>query len=441
MIKPQFNLYEDIEQKIEDRQKFSIIIINAIDAPKHAHISGQVEFTNMMHYLSLWVLAAGKDAMPGKWINAYEFGKARMALLCQGDTNSMIQKKLQSILKSGYLHTVGNTNYLINVECNIATFSGDKDKTVWKLMNDINFHEDLEGANVNIDSSHYLFSKYELLNAIETGQLELWYQIQVDLKTFKKVGVEALLRWEHPKYGLVPPDEMLCWFKFYSLQLALDKWVIATGFKKSQEWKLNGTPTRISINIDGLSLNKNCDFVQYIKKTAIEFDVDPSLIEIEITESIVIKKDSQIYHSLIEIASYGFNIAIDDFGTGTSNINYLTYLPVNTIKLDRFFCNGLHYHDLNLLLILKLLLTNSIPNESFKKILYKKRCDFKRNSLSHGKMSTSLSTLTKSTTKMLMGTNHNIVAEGIETYEQAIIMRSLGCHIGQGYFFGRPGRQ
>ena len=441
MIRPQFNLYEDIEQKIENRQKFSIIIINAIDAPKHAHISGQVEFTNMMHYLSLWALAAGKKTMPEKWINAYEFGKARMALLYQGDTNAVVQKKFKRILKRGYLHTIGDTNCLVNVECNIATFSGDKDKTVWKLMNDINFHEDLEGPNVNINSSHYLFSKYELLNAIDTDQLELWYQIQVDLNTFKKVGVEALLRWDHPKYGLVPPDEMLCWFKFYSLQSALDKWVIATGFKKSQEWQLNGTPTRISINIDGLSLNKNCDFVEYIKTKAIEFEIDPTLIEFEITEAIVIKKGSQRYHTLIEIAANGFNIAIDDFGTGASNINYLTYLPINTIKLDRFFCNGLHYHDLGLFLILKLILTKSIPNGSLKNILYKKRYKFKHNTSSYAATSTDVSTLTTYTTKMLKSTNHNIVAEGIETYEQALIMRSLGCHIGQGYFFGKPRRQ
>ena len=437
MIKPQFNLYDDIEQKIEDRQKFSLIIINVIDA----HISGQVEFTTMMHYLSLWVLAAGKNAMPKKWINAYEFGKARIVLLYQGDTNSIVQKNLKSTLKKGYLHTIGNANYLINVECNIATFSGDKDKTVWKLINDVTFHEDLDGLNVNIDSSHYLFSKHELLNAIDTDQLELWYQIQVDLKTFKKVGVEALLRWDHPKYGLIPPDDMLCWFKFYSLQSALDKWVITTGFKKSQEWQLNGTPTRISINIDGLSLNKDCDFVQYIKTKAVEFNIEPSLIEFEITETIVIKKGSRIYHALIEIASNGFNIAIDDFGTGTSNINYLTYLPINTIKLDRFFCNGLHYHDLDLFLIIKLLLTNSIPNESLKNILYSKGYKFKHNTSSNKTTSVSLSTLTRSTTKMLMGTNYNIIAEGIETYEQAIIMRSLGCHIGQGYFFGKPRRQ
>ena len=166
----------------------------------------------------------------------------------------------------------------------------------------------------------------------------------------------------------------------------------------------------------------------------------PTLIEFEITEAIVIKKGSQRYHTLIEIAANGFNIAIDDFGTGASNINYLTYLPINTIKLDRFFCNGLHYHDLGLFLILKLILTKSIPNGSLKNILYKKRYKFKHNTSSYAATSTDVSTLTTYTTKMLKSTNHNIVAEGIETYEQALIMRSLGCHIGQGYFFGKPRR-
>ena len=168
--------------------------------------------------------------------------------------------------------------------------------------------------------------------------------------------------------------------------------------------------------------------VDFIRTSAELFEIKPSLIEFEITETQIIEKDSRMFRALVDISAQGFSIAIDDFGTGTSNINYLTYLPVNTIKLDRFFCHDLSYHNLDIRSMLKLKVTKKSLKIAIKKILHNKK----------GVNRTTLSTLTRSTVELLLGTDHKIVAEGIETNEQAEIMRSLGCDIGQGYYFGRP---
>ncbi|MEF1220454.1 EAL domain-containing protein, partial [Photobacterium damselae] len=144
--------------------------------------------------------------------------------------------------------------------------------------------------------------------------------------------------------------------------------------------------------------------------------------------------DSRAYQSLIELSRLGFDLAIDDFGTGTSNISYLTYLPVNTVKLDKFFCSNLNYDALDSASILKLGTTKLKLTILMKKFLNK----LNGNAPPADATSAMLSNLTRSTIDMLLVSNNKIVAEGIETKEQAVIMASLGCNIGQGYYFGKP---
>ena len=429
MIGQKFKLYEELKARINANEEFYLIIVSVIDSAIHKKEAGNIKFSYLMNHVGLWALQSANNAMLNKTILAFEYSSSQIALVCLGQTSPHIRSRFTSLLAGGYRYSTPTTSYLLDVSYKVSIFNGLDNKTPQELLNEIEPAELWESINNDIFGEKYTFSKLDLVNAMNNNELELWFQTKVDLKTSQEIGVEALLRWRHPKHGIVSPLEMLGWFKFYSLQYDLDKWVIATAFKYSQKWCCEGTGIQIAVNIDGLSLNHpRCNLVGFIRESAAQFDINPDLIEFEITETQIIEKDSRIYHALMDISSQGFSIAIDDFGTGASNINYLTYLPINTIKLDRFFCYNLHYQDLDIRSIFKLEITKGMPKAIFRKMISNDKADNRPT----------LSMLTRTTVDLLLSTNYKIVAEGIETHEQAVIMRSLGCNVGQGYYYGRP---
>lgn len=429
VVLQKFKLHEELKARINEKKEFYLIIVDVIDAHVHKEILGDIKFACIMNNVALWVLRLANNAMKNKDIMAFEYGYRQIALICSGQTNPQIRFEFKNLLNDGYCHPTTTNPHLFNVSYKIAVFNEQSNTSAQKLLEDVEPAKLWRSMSEKWDGGSYTFSKSDLINAMENNELELWFQTKVDLKTNKEVGVESLLRWRHPKHGIISPVEILCWFKFYSLQYDLDKWVIITAFNHSQKWCNNGSAIQIAVNIDGSSLNQQqCDFVDFIRESAERFEIRPELIEFEIVETQVIEKNSKIHHALVDLSSQGFSIAIDDFGTGTSNINYLMYLPINTIKLDQFFCENLHYQNLDIRSILKLETRKSIPIVIIKKALTPHKAI----------NDTALSTLTRSTVDLLLSTDHKIVAEGIETHEQAVIMRSLGCNIGQGYYFGRP---
>ncbi|WP_256385108.1 EAL domain-containing protein [Photobacterium toruni] len=429
MVLQKFKLYEELTARIDKGKEFYLVIVDVIDAHLHKDILGDLVFTSVMNDVALWVLQLAHKSMKNKNIMAFEYGYSQIALICSGQTNPHIRAKFQTLLEYGYCHSTTTISHLFNVSYKVAIFNEQSDISAQELLEDVEPPKPCNSTDEEFNSEKYTFSKLDLLNAMKNNELELWFQTKVDLKTNKEMGVESLLRWRHPDYGVLSPVDFLYWFKFYTLQCDLDKWVITTAFNHSQTWVAKGEMTQIAVNIDGSSLNqRHCNLVDFIRESAAIFKIRPELIEFEIVETQVIEKNSKIHYALMDISSQGFSIAIDDFGTGTSNINYLMYLPINTIKLDRFFCTNLNYQDLDIRSILKLESRKSIPRVIIKKAL-----------AAHKSMNqTSLSTLTRSTVDLLLCTDHKIVAEGIETHEQAVIMHSLGCDIGQGYYFGYP---
>ncbi|HIF9065309.1 TPA: EAL domain-containing protein [Photobacterium damselae] len=435
MIKSEFKLYADIQDLLSAREKFYLIIVNLVDATTHKANIDRMQFTLMMHHISNWVLNAANGSMSDQTVRGYKYDEDHLVLLCIGQTNLEFKCQFTSILGNGFCHTTGSTSFCIDVGYSVAIYdAANADYSVQQIIDEAikkNIYETVLGLT---NESKYSFSKEELLQAMGNNELELWYQTMVDLKTGEEVAVESLLRWQHPKYGYISPLDMLCWFQFHGLQTKLDQWVIEKSFMKCVEWERSGNPTQIAVNIDGLTLAKNHHFIEQINEKLSRYGVNPSLISFEITETFNIEKDSRAYQSLIELSRLGFDLAIDDFGTGTSNISYLTYLPVNTVKLDKFFCSNLSYDALDSASILKLGTTKLKLTILMKKFLNK----LNGNAPPADATSAMLSNLTRSTIDMLLVSNNKIVAEGIETKEQAVIMASLGCNIGQGYYFGKP---
>lgn len=192
--------------------------------------------------------------------------------------------------------------------------------------------------HLNGDSlSHAMsFSLYDIKLAITKKQFQLWYQPKVNLKSNAVVGVEALLRWNHPELGILLPPYFLNWVHMYGLMGELNEWIIDTGFSKCREFLDSGNEITVAMNLDASCLLDKKTLLS-IQKAQLKYKVPPQLIEFEIVETGCVRKGEKGLDVLQALKSRGYQISIDDFGTGMSNISYLMFMPANIVKLDRMF--------------------------------------------------------------------------------------------------------
>lgn len=234
-----------------------------------------------------------------------------------------------------------------------------------------------------------------LRNAISKSEFELLYQPQIDMNNCKVIGTEALLRWRSSSFGIVSPIEFIPLAEQSELIISIGKWVLYNACIKSKEWLDKGiTPITIAVNVSVIQLHQS-NFLNTIKEVLSESGLPAEYLEIEITESIVMKNIDENLKVLNEIKDLGVKIALDDFGTGYSSLSYLRLLPINKLKLDKSFIDNIH------------------TNENDKVIV---ECIIK---LAHE-----------------MGII--VVAEGVEIKEQFDILSIIGCDRIQGYYFSKP---
>ncbi len=234
----------------------------------------------------------------------------------------------------------------------------------------------------------------ELRKALINKELHMFYQPKFQLDSFEIVGMEALIRWEHPELGLISPTEFIPIAEETGLIIDIGKWVIHEVLRQMRTWQDQGYPCmRVSVNVSSRQF-RDKDLVQTIRSGLVIFHIDPNLFEIEITESEIADTELTIpiLKSLKEI---GVSISIDDFGTGYSSLNVLKDLPIDTIKINQSFVRDLLEHPKENLLVMAILEIGNI-----------------------------------------LGLK--VVAEGIETEKQLQHLLMLNCRIGQGYYFSKP---
>ncbi|NLM34565.1 MAG: bifunctional diguanylate cyclase/phosphodiesterase [Clostridiales bacterium] len=237
----------------------------------------------------------------------------------------------------------------------------------------------------------------DLKHALERNELLLYYQPIVSLKTDKIIGFEALVRWNHPELGLVPPMDFIPIAEETGLIIPIGRWILQEACRQVSLWhkRYKGTDSLIiNVNMSAMQL-KQWDIVEQIMEVIRETSISPSNLNIEITESALITdvRNSQIV--LEQIRNLGVSIQIDDFGTGYSSLSYLQQFPFNVIKVDRSFVQQLDSNGKN-----------------------------------HG--------VVKSIILMAHELNMQVTGEGIETKGQLIQLKDLGCEHGQGYYFSKP---
>jgi len=235
----------------------------------------------------------------------------------------------------------------------------------------------------------------DLRKALNNDEFVLYYQPQIDVKSGDIIGMEALIRWNHPLKGFILPEEFIDIAKDTGIIIEIDKWVMETAMKQIFSWYEQGlNPGVLSLNLSMRQLRSD-DFVSEISNTMKALKFDTQWLELEITESQVMKKPEESIMKLQQISDMGVDIAIDDFGTGYSSLAYLKRLPVNKIKIDQSFIQGLP-QDKEDLEIVKAIIA-----------------------------------LSKS-----LGLD--IVAEGVETKEQRDTLFEYGCECIQGYYYSKP---
>jgi len=233
-----------------------------------------------------------------------------------------------------------------------------------------------------------------LRQALQKESLELHFQPKVDLMTERCVGMEALLRWNDEELGAVSPAEFVPIAEHTGIIVPLGDWVFEQAFKHILEWQEQGiTVPPIAINCSAAQL-KRIDFLPKLLALLNKYKVDPSLLEIEVTESILIEDAERCAELLRQISRLGMKLAIDDFGTGYSSLSYLKDLPFHYVKIDQVF------------------IRNIIE-------------DKKHAALTHAIISLSHDLGLK------------VIAEGITDVHQLIMLQEFGCDIGQGYLFSK----
>jgi diguanylate cyclase (GGDEF)-like protein/PAS domain S-box-containing protein len=235
----------------------------------------------------------------------------------------------------------------------------------------------------------------ELQAAIENGDLRLYFQPGVRLGTGQVVGAEALVRWEHPERGLIMPDRFLGVAEETGLIVPLGAWVVGEACRQLAEWQSRAETAHmhVSLNLSARELT-HPDVVSTVLTCVRESGVDPRGLTIEVTESTAMADGDTGFRALRDLSGEGIRVAIDDFGTGYSSLEQLRRMPVDVVKVDRSFVRGMA--------------ADAMDRELVAAVVGMGRA-----------------------LKLI------VVAEGIETPEQAEVLRELGCDIGQGFLFAQ----
>jgi EAL domain-containing protein (putative c-di-GMP-specific phosphodiesterase class I) len=234
-----------------------------------------------------------------------------------------------------------------------------------------------------------------LRQAIDNEEFMIYYQPQINISTNSLIGVEVLIRWCHPTIGVLMPDEFIPLAEESGMIAEIDQWVMKTAMMQISQWYKDGlNPGVLGLNISITQLDK-INFLQQLKESLLRNDFDPAWLELEITESQMIKKPEEAIIKLHQINTLGIGISIDDFGTGYSSLSLLKRLPINRLKIDRSF-------------------VRDIPKDEEDVAIVK-----------------AIIALAKSL-------KLDLIAEGVETSEQRDFLIDHGCINIQGHYFSHP---
>jgi diguanylate cyclase (GGDEF)-like protein/PAS domain S-box-containing protein len=278
----------------------------------------------------------------------------------------------------------------------------DADTAMYKAKKQGKARVEIFDAEIASEAAAQLRLETDLRRALERSDTEanefrVYYQPLVDLKTSKVVRLEALVRWEHPTLGFLPPARFIPLAEDTGLILPLGRWVLKMACQQAAAWHADATtptPPGIAVNLSPRQFLQP-HLVEEVRTILEQTGLEPKQLELEITERIIMEHGETTTDTLAQLKALGVQLAIDDFGSGYSSLDYLKRFPVDTLKIDRAFIRDLASNEVDIAIV-------------------------------------------GAVTTMAQALGSQVVAEGIETASQASKLRNLGCDTGQGYYFAKP---
>jgi PAS domain S-box-containing protein len=237
--------------------------------------------------------------------------------------------------------------------------------------------------------------EFDIYKGLTQGQFVSYYQPLIDLRTSSIIGMEALLRWHHPRFGIVLPGHIIPLAEELGLIIPIGEWMLWEACRQNKVWQDAGYPHfTVAVNISAIQFQQD-DFVQIVAKALKDTGLAPECLELEITENISMLHNDFVVAHLSELQALGVKIAIDDFGTGHSALNYLKHFPVHTLKIDKSFIDGIPWNEKDVAITTKII-------------------------------------------EMAHSLQLRVIAEGVETEDQLDFLKQYGCDVAQGYLFCKP---
>jgi diguanylate cyclase (GGDEF)-like protein len=250
-------------------------------------------------------------------------------------------------------------------------------------------------GRMNEAAQERMLLENNLRRAIRHKEFKLHYQSQIDLASGKIVGVEALVRWQHPDKGLIEPSYFIPVAEDTGLIVSLGEWVLNEACREARGWQVSGQPpVKVTVNLSARQFRER-DLVGTVRGALDSAELDPSCLELELTESVVMEDADSTITTLEDLSNLGVQLAIDDFGTGYSSLSYLKRFPIDKLKIDQSFVRDV---------------TND-PEDA---------------------------AIASAIIALARSLNVKVIAEGVETEEQLAFLREHGCEEGQGFYFARP---
>lgn len=397
------SLTEIIEESRKNNGKFSVVYIGLdnfkIINETLGHLAGDELLKTIAERISINI---NDDSLVSR------IGSDEFALLYNEVDTKKIDLLCKNILKSVRRPWEHNgVNYHMTVSIGIAVYPMDGVTTEELIKN---CQIALKSSKLNGKNNYLYYSKEQsdkfiekismendLRLAIERNEFELYYQPQIMTETKEIVGMEALIRWNHPEKGIISPGVFIPVAEESELITEIGKWVLQEACSQIRKWNDKGfNKIKVSVNVSAKQFEDE-KLVDFINNVIAGYNINPESLKIEITESIIIKNQEKTVNKLNQIRNMGINILLDDFGTGYSSLLYLKSFPIDVIKIDQNFVKSM---------------SQSGDDETIIKTIIVLSKELKIKT----------------------------IAEGVETNNQYEILKELGCDEIQGYLFGKPSK-
>lgn len=397
-----FSFWQTLEKQITSSQPFYLLYIDINDFRRHNEFYGHDEGDKLLIEFGKRIQNVIKESDYIARVGGDEFAIILTNMKMQSSCEIALQRILEQIKKP--FHSSKLESFNVSVSIGAASFPNDA-QSAQELMKFVDLSA-YNGKNKKKNSlqfystsmqeaSHHLFKiERELRDAIKNNEFELFLQPIVDLKNNNIYKAEALIRWNHPTRGMVSPDNFIPIAEQTGLINAIGEWVIKETCLIAGKLKKLGYKIKLSMNLSPSQVT-DAKLFSCFQKSVTQYDIDPSLLEIEVTEGVLVDDYSVAEKLLSKVRTLGSSVSVDDFGTGYSSLAYLKKLPLDFLKIDRSFIKDI------------------VVDDNDKAIV-------------------------RAVIAMAHSLNLRVIAEGVEVKEQLNFLVDNYCNSAQGYLFSRP---